>query len=57
MIPLKIRRSSSRSGPGWFVGKCGTIFVHCSSLNQNKFESMDLASNRLTKPFNQNMIN
>src|ERR1700719_714345 len=42
MILLKMRRSSLRSGPGWFVGKCGTIFTHCSSLNQNKFPSMAL---------------
>jgi len=26
-------------------------------LNQNKFVSMDLASNRLTKPLNQNIVN
>jgi DDE family transposase len=36
MTPLKIRRSSFRSGPGWSVGKCGSIFAHCSSLNQNR---------------------
>src|SRR5271163_2086701 len=53
MIPLKMRRSSLRSGPGWFVGKCGTIFDHCSSLNQNKFESIDLVPSQLTKPLNQ----
>src|SRR5881398_3214799 len=40
MIPLKMRRSSLRLGPGWLKGKCGTIFAHCSSLNQNKFAPM-----------------
>jgi hypothetical protein len=44
MIPLRIHRSSFRSGPGWSAGKCGTIFAHCLSLNQNKFASRDLAS-------------
>jgi hypothetical protein len=54
MIPLRMRRSSLRAGPGWFVGKCGTIFAHCSSLNQNKFASMACGSQtRLTKPLNQ----
>jgi hypothetical protein len=53
MIPLNMRRSSLRSGPGWFVGKCGTTFDHCSSVNQNKFESIDLALSQLTKPLNQ----
>jgi hypothetical protein len=43
MIPLKIRRSSFRSGPGWLVGKCGSIFDHCSSLKQNKSALMGLA--------------
>jgi hypothetical protein len=50
MIPLKIRRSSLRLGPGWLEGKCGTIFAHCSSLNQNKFASMAAVSQWLTKP-------
>jgi hypothetical protein len=40
MIPLKIRRSSLRRGPGWLVGKCGSIFAHCSSLNQNQCASI-----------------
>jgi hypothetical protein len=57
MIPLKIRRSSFRAGPGWLVGKCGSIFDHCSSLNQNKSALIGLAPNRLTKPLNQHMVN
>jgi hypothetical protein len=56
MMPLRIRRSYLRSGPGWFVGKCGTIFAHCSSVNQTKFASLDLASSSLTKRLNQNMV-
>jgi len=43
MIPLSIRRSSLRPGPGWLRGKCGSIFAHCSSLNQNKFSVSDSA--------------
>src|SRR5689334_18985257 len=43
MIPLRMRRSSLRSGPGWLIGKCGTIFAHCSSLNQNSVEVIGLA--------------
>jgi hypothetical protein len=36
----------------------GSGLVHrCASLNQNKFASLDLASNRLTKPLNQNRVN
>jgi hypothetical protein len=44
IIPPRIRGSSFRSGRGQFAGKCGTIFAHGSSLNQNKFASLDLAS-------------
>jgi hypothetical protein len=43
MIPLKMRRSFWRLGPGWLTGRCGMIFAHCVSLNQNKFVSMALA--------------
>jgi hypothetical protein len=57
MIPLKIRRSSLRLGPGWLEGKCGTIFAHCSSLNQNKFASMAAAPQWLTKTLNQKIVN
>jgi hypothetical protein len=28
-------RSSTRRAPGRFFGKNGSIFAHCSSLNQN----------------------
>jgi len=34
MMPLRMRRSSLCSGPDWHVGKCGTIFAHCSSVSQ-----------------------
>jgi len=54
---IKYSATSSRLGPGWLVGKCGTIFTHCSSLTQNKFESIDLAPVKLTKPLNQNRVN
>jgi hypothetical protein len=40
MIPLKLSRLSLRSGPGWFAGRCGSIFAHCSSLNQNECDSI-----------------
>jgi hypothetical protein len=43
MIPLKMRRSSFRAGPGWLVGKCGSTFDHCSSLNQKKSAPIGLA--------------
>ena len=35
-MPEMTRRSSTRRGPGWFVGRCGTIAAHCVSDNQNK---------------------
>ena len=38
--PAQISRSSLRRGPGWFAGKSGSIFAHCSSLNQNKCASI-----------------
>jgi hypothetical protein len=45
-MPLITRRSSTRSGPGSPVGKCGSIRVHCSSFNQNTpcriFASVDV---------------
>jgi len=34
-MPLSTLRSSTRSGPVWTIGKCGSITCHCSSLNQN----------------------
>jgi len=40
IILLKISRWSLRSGPGWFTGKCGSTFGHCSSLNQKKCEGI-----------------
>src|SRR4051812_24111876 len=36
MMPLMMRRSSSRTGPGNPVGRYGSIRAHCRSLNQNK---------------------
>src|SRR5882757_4584144 len=36
MMPLMMRRSSSRSGPVSPVGRCGSIRAHCLSFNQNK---------------------
>jgi hypothetical protein len=57
MMPLKIRRSSSRTGPRWFFGKCGSIFDHCSLVNQNKSALMAWPPLWLTKPLNQQMVN
>lgn len=37
MIPLKTRRSSTRSGPVCFIGRCGRIAAHSASLSQNRF--------------------
>src|ERR1700730_867212 len=37
-------RQQPHAGQGWFAGKCGTVFVDRSMLNQNKFAAMDLAS-------------
>src|SRR6185369_8902606 len=54
MIPLRMRRSSFRSGPGWFVGRCGMIFAHCSSSNQNKFESIRLGSLQVDQAIESN---
>src|SRR5262249_19897621 len=54
MIPLRMRRSSFRSGPGWFVGRCGMIFAHCSSSNQNKFESIGLGSLQVDQAIESN---
>jgi hypothetical protein len=31
MIPRKIGRSFLRGGPGWFTGKCGSLFGPCSA--------------------------
>jgi len=50
MIPLGMRRSSWRCGPGWFVGRYGSIFDHCSSENQNKCESIGQPPNLLASP-------
>jgi hypothetical protein len=36
MMPLMMRRSSSRAGPVRLLGKSGLIRAHCRSLNQNK---------------------
>src|SRR5258708_37477118 len=36
MMPLMMRRSSSRSGPVSPVGKCGWIRAHGLSFSQNK---------------------
>jgi hypothetical protein len=34
MMPLRMRRSSLRSGPVWTIGRCGSIAAHCSSLSK-----------------------
>lgn len=34
MMPEMTRRSSTRRAPGWFLGRCGSIAAHCSSLSQ-----------------------
>jgi hypothetical protein len=57
MIPLKMRRLSLGFGPGRLVGTSGSIFAHCSSLNQNKLARMGWSPNRLTNPLNLNMVN
>src|SRR5450631_2741112 len=36
MMPLTMRRSSSRSGPVNPLGRCGSIRAHCLSFSQNK---------------------
>jgi hypothetical protein len=44
-MPLITRRSSARSTPRTFVGKCGSIRDHCSSLSQNRFLLMNPSPN------------
>jgi hypothetical protein len=44
-------------GTGWLVGKYGSIFDHCSSVNQNRFGFIGWPPNRLTNPLNQHMVN
>jgi hypothetical protein len=34
-MPLITRRSSTRRGPVWTIGRCGSIAAHCTSLSQN----------------------
>jgi hypothetical protein len=36
-MPLSTRRSSTRRAPGWFLGRCDSIAVHCAWLSQNPF--------------------
>jgi hypothetical protein len=57
MIPLKIRRLFRGCGPGRFTGMIGSIFAHCSSLNQNKFARIGWPPNRLTNLLNLHMVN
>jgi len=46
----QMRRSSFRSGPGWLIGNGGSIFVHCMSLNQNKFTPHGLVPGSFDQP-------
>ena len=57
MIPLKIRRLSCGFGPGRCIGIRGSIFSHCSSLNQNKFALISWPPIRCTNSLNLNMVN
>lgn len=42
MIPLITRRSSTRRGPVWTIGRRGSIAAHCTSFSQNKRDTVHL---------------
>ena len=40
MMPLITRRSSTRRGPVWTIGRCGSIAAHCTSFTQNRRDTV-----------------
>ena len=55
--PAQNRRSSLRSGPGWFVGKMRLDLRPLLVIEPNQMRFHRLAPNRLTNLLNQNMLN
>lgn len=39
-MPLITRRSSTRRGPVWTIGRCGSIAAHCTSFSQNRRDTV-----------------
>lgn len=39
-MPLITRRSSTRRGPVWTIGRCGWIAAHCTSFSQNRRDTV-----------------
>jgi hypothetical protein len=39
-MPLITRRLSTRRGPVWTIGRCGSIAAYCTSLSQNKHDTV-----------------
>ena len=40
MMPLITRRSSTRRGPVWTIGRCGAMAAHCTSFSQNRRDTV-----------------